>query len=94
MVLSFSRMLFVEFFPAQSLENFLAGHLHAFHYFQGVAKKIRYDNLKSVVFTRIGPTIQFNRRFLDFARYYCSIPLLCNRISLTKKDAWKMRRVM
>jgi transposase len=78
MVLSFSKMLYIEFFPSQILENFLAGHLHAFHYFQGVAKKIRYDNLKSVVVTRIGPNIQFNRRFLDFAAHYLFDPSVCN----------------
>jgi transposase len=78
MVLSFSRMLYIEFFPSQILENFLAGHLHAFHSFQGVAKKIRYDNLKSVVVTRIGPNIQFNRRFLDFAAHYLFDPSACN----------------
>jgi transposase len=78
MVLSFSKMLYIEFFPSQILENFLAGHLHAFHYFQGVAKKIRYDNLKSVVLTRLGPNIQFNRRFLDFAAHHLFDPSVCN----------------
>lgn len=78
MVLSFSKMLYIEFFPSQNLENFLAGHVNAFHYFQGVAKKIRYDNLKSVVLTRIGPNIQFNRRFLDFAAHYLFDPSVCN----------------
>jgi len=78
MVLSFSRMLYIEFFPSQIIENFLAGHLHAFHYFQGVSKKIRYDNLKSVVVTRIGPNIQFNRRFMDFAAHYLFDPSACN----------------
>ena len=78
MVLSFSKMLYIEFFPSQILENFLAGHLHAFHYFQGVAKKIRYDNLKSVVLTRLGPSIQFNRRFLDFAAHHLFDPSVCN----------------
>jgi transposase len=78
MVLSFSKMLYCEFFPSQILENFLAGHLRAFHYFQGAAKKIRYDNLKSVVITRLGPNIQFNRRFLDFAAHYLFDPSVCN----------------
>ena len=78
MVLSFSKMLYLEFFPDQRLESFLAGHLHAFHYFQGVPKKIRYDNLKSVVLTRFGPNIQFNRRFLDFAAHYLFNPSVCN----------------
>jgi len=78
MVLSFSRMLYIEFFPSQIIENFLAGHLRAFHYFQGVSKKIRYDNLKSVVVTRVGPNIQFNRRFMDFAAHYLFDPSACN----------------
>jgi transposase len=78
MVLSFSKMLYLEFFPAQTSENFLAGHLHAFHYFRGCPKRIRYDNLRSVVLTRIGPSIQFNRRFLDFAAHYLFAPSVCN----------------
>ena len=78
MVLSFSKLLYIEFFPSQTLENFLAGHLHAFNYFEGVPKKIRYDNLKSVVLNRLGPNIQFNRRFLDFAAHYLFDPSVCN----------------
>jgi transposase len=78
MVLSFSKMLYIEFFPDQRLESFLAGHIHAFQYFQGVPKKIRYDSLKSVVLTRFGPNIQFNRRFLDFAAHHLFNPSVCN----------------
>ncbi len=57
MVLSFSGLLYLEFFPSQTLENFLSGHLSAFHFFQGVPKKIHYDNLKSVVVSRLGSQI-------------------------------------
>lgn len=78
MVLSFSGMLYVEFFPSQSLENFMAAHVHAFRFFGGCPKKIRYDNLKSVVLTRIGSAIQFNPRFLDFAAHYLFTPSPCN----------------
>lgn len=78
MVLSFSKMLYIEFFPDQRLESFLAGHIHAFNYFQGIPKKIRYDSLKSVVRTRFGPNIQFNRRFLDFVAHYLFNPSVCN----------------
>jgi len=35
LALSFSSLLYLEFFPSQSLENFLTGHLHAFHFLQG-----------------------------------------------------------
>ena len=78
MVLSFSKMLYIEFFHDQKLSSFLTGHLHAFHYFQGIPKKIRYDSLKSVVLTRLGPNIQFNRRFLDFAAHHLFNPSVCN----------------
>lgn len=78
MVLSFSGMLYLEFFPSQSLEHFMIAHVHAFHFFGGCTKKIRYDNLKSVVLNRIGPSIQFNARFLDFAAHYLFTPSPCN----------------
>ncbi len=78
MVLSFSGLLYLEFFPSQSLENFMSGHLSAFHFFQGVPKKIRYDNLKSVVLSRLGSAIQFNPRFIDFARHYLFDPSVCS----------------
>jgi transposase len=85
MVLSFSGMLYLEFFPSQSLENFLSAHVHAFHFFGGCPKKIRYDNLKSVVITRIDSSIQFNPRFLDFAAHYLFTPSPCNVKSPNEK---------
>lgn len=78
MVLSFSGMLYLQFFPSQTLEHFMTGHLRAFHFFQGVPKKIRYDNLVSVVLQRFGSAIQFNPRFLAFAAHYLFDPSPCN----------------
>ena len=78
MVLSFSGMLYLEFFPSQCLENFMTAHVHAFHFFGGCTKKIRYDNLRTVVLNRIGSAIQFNPRFLDFAAHYLFTPSPCN----------------
>jgi len=78
MVLSFSGMLYLQFFPSQTLEHFMTGHLRAFHWFQGVPKKIRYDNLLSVVLQRFGSAIQFNPRFLAFAAHYLFDPSPCN----------------
>jgi transposase len=87
MVLSFSRMLYLEFFPSQSLENFMAAHVRAFQFFNGVPHSIRYDNLKSVVLTRFGSSIQFNSRFLDFAAHYLFTPSVCNLRSPHEKGA-------
>jgi transposase len=78
MVLSFSGMLYLQFFPSQTLEHFMTGHLRAFHLFQGVPKKIRYDNLTSGVLQRFGSAIQFNPRFLAFAAHYLFDPSPCN----------------
>jgi transposase len=78
LALSFSSFLYLEFFPSQSMENFLTGHLHAFHFLTGVPKRIRYDNLPSVVRSRIGATVQFNPRFIDFAKHYLFDPSVCN----------------
>jgi transposase len=78
MVLSFSRMLYLEFFPSQTIESFMTAHRRAFHFFKGVVKKIRYDNLSSVVLHRIGSAVQFNPRFLAFSAHYLFDPSPCN----------------
>lgn len=78
MVLSFSRMLYLEFFSSQTIEHFMSGHRRAFHFFEGVVKKIRYDNLASVVLHRIGSAVQFNPRFLAFSAHYLFDPSPCN----------------
>lgn len=78
MVLSFSGMLYLEFFPSQTLEHFMGGHVRAFHFFHGVPRRIRYDNLSSVVLSRIGSAIQFNPRFLAFSAHYFFDPSPCN----------------
>jgi transposase len=69
MILAYSRYLFVRFYPRQSLEFFLQGHIEAYGEIGGVAHRHRYDNLKSVVIER-SPEVKFNAQFLDFARHY------------------------
>jgi transposase len=49
MRLCFSRKLFVMAFPNQKQEAFFEGHVQAFHHFQGVPRRISYDNLKAAV---------------------------------------------
>lgn len=78
MVLSFSRMIYLEFTLSQRLEDFLACHVHAFRFFGGIPKKILYDNLKTVVLSRVGKEIRFNPRFMDFAGAYLFEPVPCN----------------
>jgi transposase len=71
MVLSYSRLMYLEFTVSQTLEHFLACHQHAFEAFQGVPSKIMVDNLKSAVLEHlIGQAPVFNSRYLDFAHHY------------------------
>jgi len=74
MVLSWSRMLFLDFSLDQRMETFCAMHQRAFEYFGGVPQKILYDNLKTVVLHHIGATVQFNQTFLAFAGRYLFEP--------------------
>lgn len=77
MVLSYSRMLYLEFTLSQRLEDFLACHMNALEFFGGVPAKINYDNLRTVVVTRIGQEIRFQKRFMDFAGLYLFDPVPC-----------------
>lgn len=78
MVLSWSRMMYVEFTLSQCLEDFIQCHLNALRFFGGVPKKILYDNLKAVVLSRIGSDIRFNPGFMEFAGVYGFEPRPCN----------------
>lgn len=76
-LLSYSRYLYLRFYPRQSLEFFLEGHMEAFREIGGVPQGGRYDNLKSVVIRR-RPELTFNAQFLDFARHYGFSLHACN----------------
>ena len=47
-------------------------------FFGGIPQKILYDNLKLVVLSRLGNTIQFNPKFMEFTGIYLFEPVLCN----------------
>lgn len=74
MVLSWSRAIFVDFSLDQQMETFLRMHRRALEFFGGIPRRIVYDNLKSVVLSRVGSTIQFNPRFLALAGHYLFEP--------------------
>jgi transposase len=81
MVLAYSRAMFAYFFLDQTLESFLTGHIKAFEYLGGVARRIRYDNLKAAVAERHGSAVRFNPTLLDFAGHYSYEPSACNPYS-------------
>jgi transposase len=70
MVLSYSRRLFLRFYPGASMPYFLRGHVEAFDAFQGVPRVLLYDNLKSAVLERQGDAIRFNPMLVEFAGHY------------------------
>lgn len=78
MVLSYSRLMYLEFTLSQRLEDFMRCHVNAFRFFQGIPKKILYDNLKSVVLVRFGREIRFNPRFEVFSGWYLFKAIVCN----------------
>lgn len=78
MVLSYSRLMYLEFTLSQRLDDFLRCHVNAFRFFGGLPTRILYDNLKSVVLVRLGSLIKFNPKFESFSGYYLFKPLVCN----------------
>jgi transposase len=71
MRLCYSRRLFVMAFPSQKQEAFLEGHVQAFHHFQGVPRRIAYDNLKTAVQRVLeGRNRQEQRAFVLFRSHY------------------------
>jgi len=66
MVLSYSRMLFLEFVTDISTETLIACHQKAFVYFGGYTRRILYDNMKQVRLSRD----EWNPLFQDFLAHY------------------------
>lgn len=83
-ILAYSRYLYVRFYPRHSMEFFLEGHLEAFREIGGIARRNRYDNLKSVVLSR-KPELKLNAQFLDFARHYGFSIYPCNPYRANEK---------
>ena len=70
MVLSYSRRIFLRFFPGAAMPFFLRGHVEAFADFGGVPRVLLYDNLKSAVIERHGDAIRFHPTLLELSGHY------------------------
>jgi transposase len=75
-VLSFSRMLYMEFTPSMELPVLLRCHQNAFAFFGGWPKELLYDNMKQVKLAP-GPYGAWNPLFLDFVQHYGITPRAC-----------------
>lgn len=70
MVLSYSRMLYVEFTHSMVLPELIRCHQRAFSFFGGWPHTILYDNMKQV---RLSPS-EWNPLFLDFLSHHAVMP--------------------
>lgn len=70
MVLSWSRQIFLRFYPSAAMPSFLRGHVDAMTFWNGVPRMLLYDNLKSAVLERAGDTIRFHPTLLELAKHY------------------------
>jgi transposase len=75
MTLSWSRQIFLRFYPGCSMPYFLQAHVDAFEFFGKVPRKLLYDNLKSAVLERMGSAIRFNPTMLELAAHYRFEPI-------------------
>jgi transposase len=70
MVLSWSRAVFLQFFLASRMPQFLTGHQGAFDAWGGVPRVLLYDNLKSAVLERSHKAIRYNATLQEFAKHH------------------------
>jgi transposase len=78
--LGYSRASYVEFVTDERLETLLECHEPAFEAFGGVARRVLYDNMKTVVLERdyyAEGRHRFQAGLWDFAHPYGFVPKLC-----------------
>ena len=86
MRLAYSRASFVRAYPSQKMECFLDGHVHAFEFFRGVARRNAYDNLKSAVIqVGKGRERKLNSKFIELRSHYLFDSRFCNIASGNEK---------
>lgn len=70
MRLSYSRLDFYKKVYDQKVETFILCHIEAFHYFNGVPKSIKIDNLKAAILEANFYEPVYQRLYLQFSEYY------------------------
>ncbi len=101
MVLSYSRMMYLEFTEDEKLDTLISCHQRAFEYFGGCTEVMLYDNMKTVVKHRDeqGHPV-WNERFSRFASHHGFLLTSCrpyrartkgkveNGIGYVRKNFW------
>jgi transposase len=78
--LGYSRYAYVEFVTDKSVDTLKRCHTNAFEWFEGVPRRVLYDNMKTVILSRhtYGEGLhRFQPAFLDFAHHYGFLPQVC-----------------
>ena len=72
-VLGYSRLLWLAFYPRQTMQTVMAGLERAFAFFGGVPRELLFDQMKAVVIVDERPdggTLLENAEFLRFAAHW------------------------
>ncbi|GLV14033.1 hypothetical protein Heshes_17170 [Alicyclobacillus hesperidum] len=78
MVLSYSRMLYLEFIKASDQLHILQALRNAVEFFGGVPKCVLSDNCAPLVLSNDGRGhVDWQPAYLDFAKYYGFVPKAC-----------------
>lgn len=70
MRLSYSRLDFYKKVYDQKVETFILCHIQAFHYFGGIPKSIKIDNLKAAILEANFYEPVYQRLYKQFSEYY------------------------
>ena len=78
-ILAYSRYLHLRFYRDERQSTLLEGLARAFEALDGVALRLVFDNMATVVLARVGRnrTVLWHPRLLDFARHYGFEPFAC-----------------
>ena len=79
-VLGYSRLMWLRFYPRQHMQTLLRGLEEAFCYFGGVPSELLFDQMKAVITRDLRPqggTVVENAEFLRFAHHWDFRPRAC-----------------
>ena len=97
--LAYSRKAHVHFYRNERQPTLLEGLARAFEALGGVAQRVVFDSMSTIVLGRIGSNGKpiWHPRFIDFAKYYAFHPFLCKVRDPDRKDyasyctSWRTR---
>ncbi len=79
-VLGYSRLLWLKFYPRQDMRTLFAGLEEAFHCFGGVPRELLFDQMKAVItkdLRLLGGQLVRNEEFLRFSAHWSFTPRAC-----------------